>query len=82
MATLPSDANFMKIASGSEAFGGGVNLFSAGVTVDYAGLARNSFGAFDIGGFRLPGARLAAPLLTVLGDRAMRNFAEHPDLQG
>ena len=35
-----------------------------------------------LGGFRLPGARLAAPLLTVLGDRAMRNFAEHPDLRG
>ena len=32
-----------------------------------------------LGGFRLPGARLARPLLTVLGDRAMRSFAEHPD---
>jgi len=36
----------------------------------------------SLGGFRLPGARLAAPLLTVLGDRAMRKFAGHPDLRG
>jgi hypothetical protein len=33
-----------------------------------------------LGGFRLPGARLAAPLLTVLGDRSMRAFAEHLEL--
>jgi hypothetical protein len=36
----------------------------------------------SLGGFRLPGARLTAPLLTVLGDRAMRKFARHPDLRG
>jgi hypothetical protein len=36
----------------------------------------------SLGGFRLPGARLAVPLLTVLGDRAVRTFAEHPDLSG
>ena len=35
----------------------------------------------SLGGFRLPGARLAAPLLRV-GDRAMRTFAGHPDLRG
>jgi len=34
-----------------------------------------------LGGFRLPGARLARPLLNVLGDRAMRSFAEHPELR-
>ena len=33
-----------------------------------------------LGGFRLPGARLAGPLLTVLGDRSMRAFAEHLEL--
>ena len=37
-----------------------------------------------LGGFRLPGARLAgplaSPLLTILGDRAMRTFAAHPAL--
>ena len=33
------------------------------------------------GGFRLPGARLAGPLLKVLGDRAMRTFSEHPALR-
>jgi len=39
-----------------------------------------------LGGFRLPGARLArpmlSPMLTVLGDRAMRSFAERPDTRG
>ena len=30
------------------------------------------------GGFQLPGARLAAPLLTLAGDRGMRRFAAHP----
>jgi hypothetical protein len=34
-----------------------------------------------LGGFRLPGARLAGPLLTVLGDRSMRAFAEHLELR-
>jgi len=34
-----------------------------------------------LGGFRLPGARLARPLLTVLGDRSMRAFAEHLELR-
>jgi hypothetical protein len=34
----------------------------------------------SLGGFRLPGARLAGPLLKIFGDRAMRTFAEHPDL--
>ena len=29
-----------------------------------------------LGGFRLPGARLASPLLTLSGNRAMRAFAE------
>src|SRR5580700_5056725 len=36
---------------------------------------------FVLGGFRLPGARLAGPLLTVLGDRSMRAFAEHLELR-
>jgi len=35
-----------------------------------------------LGGFRLPGARLTRPLLTMLGDRAMRSFAERPDTRG
>jgi hypothetical protein len=35
-----------------------------------------------LGGFRLPGARLARPLLTVLGDRAMRTLAEDPGSRG
>jgi hypothetical protein len=30
-----------------------------------------------LGGFRLPGARLASPLLTSMGNRAMRAFTEH-----
>jgi hypothetical protein len=30
-----------------------------------------------LGGFRLPGARLARPLLTMLGDRSMRTFGEY-----
>lgn len=29
----------------------------------------------SLGGFRLPGARVAAPLLTILGNRSMRRFA-------
>ncbi|HLK01250.1 MAG TPA: SRPBCC family protein [Streptosporangiaceae bacterium] len=32
----------------------------------------------SLGGFRLPGARLATPLLALTGDRAMRRFAAHP----
>ena len=32
-----------------------------------------------LGGFRLPGARLARPLLTVLGDRAVRSLTGRPD---
>jgi hypothetical protein len=32
----------------------------------------------SLGGFRLPGARLARPLLTLAGDRAMARFASHP----
>jgi hypothetical protein len=35
-----------------------------------------------LGGFRLPGARLARPMLTMLGDRAMRTFAEHSNPRG
>ncbi len=31
----------------------------------------------SLGGFRLPGARLASPLLNVLGNRAMRTFTSH-----
>lgn len=31
-----------------------------------------------LGGFRLPGMRPARPLLTLAGERAMRNFASHP----
>ena len=63
IATAQTDANFMKIAASSEAFGGGTNMFAAGVTVDYAGLSRTSFGAFDIGAFRVPasGAAPTAP---------------------
>lgn len=34
-----------------------------------------------LGGFRLPGARLAAPLLTLAGHRAMRALAAHPALR-
>src|SRR5581483_7964503 len=33
---------------------------------------------FVLGGFRLPGVRLAGPLLTLAGDRAMARFASHP----
>jgi len=36
----------------------------------------------SLGGFRLPGARLAGPLLKALSDRAMRTFSEHPALHG
>jgi hypothetical protein len=36
------------------------------------------FGA--LGGFRIPGARLGTPLLTLAGHRAMRAFATHPAL--
>ncbi len=32
----------------------------------------------SLGGFRLPGMRLARPLLTLAGDRAMEIFASHP----
>jgi hypothetical protein len=32
----------------------------------------------SLGGFRLPGMRLATPLLTLAGDRAMRAFTAHP----
>src|SRR5579872_865064 len=32
----------------------------------------------SLGGFRLPGARLAGPLLTLAGERAMARFASHP----
>lgn len=32
----------------------------------------------SLGGFRLPGMRLARPLLTLAGQRAMANFASHP----
>ncbi len=32
----------------------------------------------SLGGFRLPGVRLAGPLLTLAGDRAMARFASHP----
>jgi hypothetical protein len=35
----------------------------------------------SLGGFRLPGARLAGPLLKVFSDRAMRTFSEHPALR-
>lgn len=35
----------------------------------------------SLGGFRLPGVRLAAPLLTLAGDRAMRAFAAHPSFR-
>ncbi|MCX5210020.1 hypothetical protein OG689_12070 [Kitasatospora sp. NBC_00240] len=35
----------------------------------------------SLGGFRLPGARLLRPVLDSLGDRAVRRFAEHPDLR-
>ena len=35
-----------------------------------------------LGGFRIPGAGLGRPLLTVAGDRAMRTFADHPALRG
>lgn len=31
----------------------------------------------SLGGFRLPGARLASPLLNVMGNRAMRSFTSH-----
>jgi hypothetical protein len=31
----------------------------------------------SLGGFRLPGARLASPLLNVMGNRAMRTFTSH-----
>ncbi|HEX6523654.1 MAG TPA: SRPBCC family protein [Streptosporangiaceae bacterium] len=34
-----------------------------------------------LGGFRLPGARLASPLLTLAGSRAMRAFTSHPALR-
>jgi hypothetical protein len=34
-----------------------------------------------MGGFRLPGIRLASPLLTVAGNRAMRAFSSHPALR-
>ena len=34
-----------------------------------------------LGGFRLPGARLAGPLLTVFGDRSMRAFAQQLELR-
>lgn len=32
----------------------------------------------SLGGFRLPGVRLARPLLTFAGDRAMARFVSHP----
>jgi hypothetical protein len=32
----------------------------------------------SLGGVRLPGMRLARPLLTLAGDRAMARFASHP----
>ncbi|MFE2912580.1 SRPBCC family protein [Kitasatospora indigofera] len=35
----------------------------------------------SLGGFRVPGARLLRPVLDSLGDRAVRRFAEHPDLR-
>jgi len=34
-----------------------------------------------LGGFRLPGAKLGTPLLTLAGHRAMRIFAAHPALR-
>jgi hypothetical protein len=34
-----------------------------------------------LGGFRLPGARLGTPLLTLAGRRAMQTFAAHPALR-
>lgn len=34
-----------------------------------------------LGGFRLPGARLGTPLLTLAGRRAMDTFAAHPALR-
>jgi len=34
-----------------------------------------------LGGFRLPGARLGTPLLTLAGHRAMQAFAAHPALR-
>jgi hypothetical protein len=33
----------------------------------------------SLGGFRLPGARLARPALELLGRRAMRRFGDHPE---
>jgi hypothetical protein len=35
-------------------------------------------GFASLGGYRLPGARMGAPLLTLAGDHAMRRFAAHP----
>jgi hypothetical protein len=51
ISTSQADPNFLRIASTSEAANTGVNLFAAGITVDYAGIPRLSTGAYDIGAF-------------------------------
>jgi hypothetical protein len=64
MSLLATELNFLKITSSSVAAAAGVNLFASGVTTDYAGLARSSTGAFDIGAFMVSGGTgtvLSAP---------------------
>jgi hypothetical protein len=61
-----NSANYLQIATSSNANGAGINLFSSGVTQDYAGVGRLSAGLFDIGAFLINGGLSAPPNLRVV----------------
>ncbi len=55
LSTTEDSANFLKIGTSSEAAASGINLYSDGITLDYASLLRVTVGAFDIGAFAADG---------------------------
>lgn len=56
-----NQANFLKLKSGSPAIGGGISLYSSGITVDYLGVSRSSTSAFDIGAIGNTSGTLPSP---------------------
>jgi hypothetical protein len=66
LSTAENNASFLKIDTSSAGAGAGVNLFSGGVALDYAGVPRLSAGLFDIGAFLINGGLSAPPNLRVV----------------